>query len=113
MTSIYAVENIKEQYPEIAKMTVYEIINSEEFKTQYEKTLVSFKVETKYFHAFKSLKNTGMLEFETFVKEYISCIDKESNLPFAKRVVIYSLGNSVYAKTIKQLMTNYDNTARK
>ena len=62
------------------------------------------------FYAFKSLKENGTLEIDNFRKEYIACINKASKLPFNKRVVIFSIGNNAYSKTIKKLMDEYDNT---
>lgn len=103
--------NIKEQYPEIAKMTVQDIINSDGFKEQYEKACSVYKNNNckGNYYAYKSLEKQGLLQVENFKKEYIACIDKESKLPFAKRVVIYSLGNDTYARTIKKMMKDYDN----
>lgn len=102
--------NIKEQYPEIAAMTVTEVINSKDFEEQYRKALTAYRMRMKYtdYYAVKSLEQDGTLDLENFRKEYIACIDKESKLPFAKRVVMYSIGNDAYARTINKMIKDYD-----
>lgn len=97
--------NIKEQYPEIAAMTVEDVINSDSFEEQYKKALTSYRVLNYY--AYKSLEKQGTLQLVNFRKEYIACIDKVSKLPFAKRVIIFSIGNDAYARTIKKMMKDY------
>lgn len=101
--------NLKEQYPEIAAMTVEDIVNSEEFDTQLKRVLKSFDPRVGvHYYAYKSLLNAGFFKLENFKKEYIACIDGQSHLTFAKRVVIYFIGNNAYSKTIKQLMKQHD-----
>ena len=111
--------NIKEQYPEIAAMAVEDIINSESFEEQYKKALTSYRVlnysyrvlnynyRVLNYYAYKSLEKQGILQLDNFRKEYINCINKESKLPFAKRVIIFSIGNDAYARTIKKMMKDY------
>lgn len=100
--------NIKEKYPEIAAMTVEDIINSEEFGKQYEKAINAYNPHVREYYAYRSLLKQGTFDIEAFRKEYIRCIDKESKLPFVKRVVVYSIGNDTYARTIKQMMKQHD-----
>ena len=100
--------NIKEKYPEIAAMTVEDIVNSEEFGKQYEKAIDAYSPHIREYYAYRSLLKKGILDIEAFRKEYIRCIDKESKLSFVKRVVVYSIGNDAYARTIKQMMKEYD-----
>ena len=100
--------DIKKLYPEIAEMRVVEVINSNTFKEQLIKVLVIYKPPHRFYHAYISLKKNGTLEVDNFIKEYLLCIDKQSKMPFDKRVVIYSIGNHTYTKTIKKLMADYD-----
>ena len=100
--------DIKKLYPEIAEMQVAEVISSDIFKEQLTKVLAIHKPPRKFYFAYISLKKNGTLEVDNFIKEYLLCIDKQSKMPFDKRVVIYSIGNHAYTKTIKKLMADYD-----
>lgn len=102
-----SIEELKAQYPKIAEMTVSDVVNSEYFKKSYNGYVGSSRFG-KYYYAAKSLKAEKLLEFENFKKCFLECIDKNSNLSFAKRVVIYQIGNEAYAKAIKLLIENYD-----
>lgn len=104
--------DIKELYPEIAEMQVVEVINSDIFKEQLIKVLAIHKPPRKFYLAYISLKKNGTLEVDNFIKEYLLCIDKQSKMPFDKRVIIYSIGNHAYTKTIKKLMADYDSRRR-
>lgn len=101
--------NLKEQYPEIAAMTVAEVINSKEFEEQYKLALKAFNPhKNKNFYAYKSLQANKILEPENFKKAYIECIDKQSKEPFSKRVVIFSIGNNAYSRTIQKMIEDYE-----
>lgn len=104
--------DIKKLYPEIAEMQVAEVINSDIFKEQLTKVLAIHKPPRKFYFAYISLKKNGTLEVDNFIKEYLLCIDNQSKLPFDKRVVIYSIGNHAYTKTIKELIADYDSRRR-
>ena len=82
-------QDIREKYPEIAKMTVAEVVATDEFTKQLENVVRWYQTSSIY--AFLSLRNNKTLEPENFKKEYISCIDKESKLPFAKRIIIIDI----------------------
>lgn len=105
--------DLKKMYPEIAAMTVTDVLNSEEFKESFKKALNVYRPAGSAFHAFNSLKKDGFMELDKFKKEYIACMDRQSNLPFAKRVVMFSIGNNAYAFTIKRMMKDYDNKKKK
>lgn len=105
---IKELDSIKEKYPEIAKMTQFDVIMSDEFTGFIDSTAYGFpRLINPYL--LKSLAKDGLLEPEKFKAEYVACLDKVSNLPYAKRVAIMALGSAVYAKTIKKMMIDYDN----
>ena len=99
-------EDIRTKYPEIAKMTVAEVVATDEFTKQLEKAIVSYRVVNYY--AFQSLKRNKTLEPENFKKEFIACMDKESNMPYAKRIIILEIGNDAYKRTVLEMMKEYD-----
>ena len=98
--------DIRAKYPEIAKMTVAEVVATHEFATQLEKAIVSYRAFN--FYAFQSLRREKALEPDNFRKEYIACMDKESNMPAAKRATVLAIGNDAYKRTVKQMMKEYD-----
>ena len=97
---------IREKYPEIAKMTVAEVVATNLFTVGLRQAITSYRVLNYY--AFQSLKRNNTLEPENFIKEYIACMDKESKMPYAKRVIVLAIGNDAYRRTVKQMMENYD-----
>ena len=98
--------DIREKYPEIAKMTVAEVVATNLFAIGLRKAITSYRVVNYY--AFQSLKRNNTLEPENFRKEYIACMDKESKMPVAKRNIVLAIGNDAYRRTVKQMMDNYD-----
>lgn len=103
-------KDIREKYPEIAKMTVAEVVATNLFIIGLRQAITSYEAFNKrqVFYAFKSLKLNNIFEPENFRKEYIACIDKKSKMPFAKRVIIIDIGNDAYRRTILQMMKNHD-----
>ena len=99
-------EDIKTKYPEIAKMTVAEVVATNLFVIGLRKAITSYRIVNYY--AFQSLKRNNTLEPENFRKEYIACLDKVSNMPVAKRNIVLAIGNDAYRRTVKQMMDNYD-----
>ncbi len=99
-------KDIREKYPEIAKMTVAEVVNTNLFAIGLRKAINSYRIVNYY--AFQSLKRNNTLEQENFRKEYIACLDKESKMPVAKRNIVLAIGNDAYRRTVKQMMDNYD-----
>lgn len=99
-------EDIKTKYPEIAKMTVAEVVNTNLFAIGLRKAINSYRIVNYY--AFQSLRRNNTLEPENFRKEYIACLDKESKMPVAKRNIVLAIGNDAYRRTVKQMMDNYD-----
>jgi len=99
-------DEFKKKYPEIAKMTVAEVVATNLFTVGLRQAITSYRIVNCY--AFQSLKRNNTLEPENFRKEYIACMDKESNMPYAKRVIVLDIGNDAYRRTVKQMMKNYD-----
>lgn len=101
--------DIREKYPEIAKMTVAEVVATNLFAIGLRKALPGYRIfNSSQYYAFKSLKQNNTLEPENFRKEYIACMDKESKMPVVKRNIILAIGNDAYRRTVKQMMDNYD-----
>lgn len=99
-------DEFKKKYPEIAKMTVAEVVATNLFTVGLRQAITSYRVLNYY--AFQSLRRNNTLEPENFRKEYIACMDKESKMPYAKRVIVLAIGNDAYRRTVKQMMKNYD-----
>lgn len=99
-------DEFKKKYPEIAKMTVAEVVATNLFTIGLRQAITSYRIINYY--AFQSLKRNNTLEPENFRKEYIACMDKESKMPYAKRVIVLAIGNDAYCRTVKQMMKNYD-----
>lgn len=99
-------DEFKKKYPEIAKMTVAEVVATNLFTVGLRQAITSYRVLNYY--AFQSLKRNNTLEPENFRKEYIACMDKESKMPYAKRIIVLTIGNDAYRRTVKQMMKNYD-----
>lgn len=103
-------DEFKKKYPEIAKMTVAEVVATNLFTIGLRQAITSYRVLNyyAYYYAFQSLKRNNTLEPENFRKEYIACKDKESKMPYAKRIIVLAIGNDAYRRTVKQMMKNYD-----
>ena len=99
-------DEFKKKYPEIAKMTVAEVVATNLFTIGLRQAITSYRVLNYY--AFQSLRRNNTLEPENFRKEYIACVDKESKMPYAKRIIVLAIGNDAYRRTVKQMMKNYD-----
>lgn len=103
--------DIREKYPEIAKMTVAEVVATNLFVIGLRKAIENYKhraVNSSQYYAFQSLKRNNTLEPENFRQEYIACMDKESKMPVAKRDIVLTIGNDAYHRTVKQMMDNYE-----
>lgn len=101
--------DIREKYPEIAKMTVAEVVATNLFVIGLRKAITSYRIfNNSHYYAFQSLKRNNTLEPENFRKEYIACMDKESKMPVAKRNIVLTIGDDAYRRTVKQMMNNYD-----
>ena len=97
---------IREKYPEIAKMTVAEVVATNLFTIGLRQAITSYRIVNYY--AYVSLRRNNTFEPENFRKEYIACMDKESKMPYAKRTIVLAIGNDAYRRTVKQMMDNYD-----
>jgi hypothetical protein len=112
--------DIREKYPEIAKMTVAEVVATNLFAIGLRKAITGYRIgirkaltgyrifNSSQYYAFQSLKQNNTLEPENFRKEYIACMDKESKMPAVKRNIILAIGSDAYRRTVKQMMDNYD-----
>lgn len=107
-------DEFKKKYPEIAKMTVAEVVATDLFAEKLKSVIANYNKRLDYYafksleYAFKSLEKNKIFETENFRKEYIACIDKESNMPAVKRNIVLAIGNDAYSRTVKQMMDNYD-----
>lgn len=99
-------DEFKKKYPEIAKMTVAEVVATNLFTVGLRQAITSYRVLNYY--AFQSLRQNNTLEPKNFRKEYIACMDKESKMPYAKRIIVLAIGNDAYRRTVKQMIKNYD-----
>lgn len=99
--------NIREKYPEIAKMTVAEVVATDLFAEKLKGVIANYNKRLDYY-AFKSLEKNEVFETENFRKEYIACMDKESNMPYAKRYIVLDIGNTAYHRTVTQMMRDYN-----
>lgn len=114
-------EEIKQKYPEIAKMTMEDVIKTDEFEIALEEAYKAAWREIRIYetklriiskHPIRVLKAQKVFEVETFRKEYLAVIDKQSARPSAQRQTIASIGSMAYTKTVELLMKKYD-TERK
>lgn len=94
------------KYPEIAKMTVQEVVETELFATKLPEAVRANKIGNYY--ALLSLKNNGAFDIDTFRAEYLACINQQSKLPAAKRVIIVAIGNDAYKRTVHQMVNDYE-----
>ena len=100
-------DEFKKKYPEIAKMTVAEVVATDLFAEKLKSVIANYNKRLDYY-AFKSLEKNKVFEIENFRKEYIACMDKESNMPYAKRYIVLDIGNTAYHRTVTQMMRDYD-----
>lgn len=98
------------KYPEIAKMTVQEVVETDFFATKLPEAVKANK--TGNYYALQSLKNSGGFEIDAFRTEYIACINNQSKLPAAKRIIIVSIGNDAYKRTVNQMVKDYEQQSR-
>lgn len=110
-------ERMKQKYPEIAKMTMKDVIETNEFEACLEDAHKAAWREVRIYetklriiskHPIRVLEARKMFEVENFRKEYLAVIDKQSKLPNAQRTVIASIGSMAYTKTVEILMKEYD-----
>lgn len=104
-------DEFKKKYPEIAKMTVAEVVATDLFAEKLKGVIANYNKRLDYY-AFKSLEKNKVFETENFRKEYIACMDKESNMPYAKRYIVLDIGNTAYHRTVTQMMRDYDRAER-
>lgn len=110
-------EEMKQKYPEIAKMTMKDVIETNEFEACLEDAHKAAWREVRIYetklriiskHPIRVLEARKMFEVENFRKEYLAIIDKQSELPNAQRTAIASIGSMAYTKTVEMLMKEYD-----
>lgn len=105
--------DFKAKYPKIAKMTVAEVVATDTFSDKFKKVMQNYKDTilrrpASFYHAFKSLESTGLLNVEDFKKEYVACMDELSNLPVIKRVIVLQIGDKAYNDTVNQMIKDYE-----
>jgi len=115
-------KDFREKYPEIAKMTVADVVATDIFTAGIKNAVATVGIKNAVanyrgcgatsYYAFRSLKIDNTLEPDNFRKEYIACMDKESTLPAIKRAIILAIGNYAYRRTVKLMMDNYDSTQK-
>lgn len=98
--------DFRAKYPEIAKMTVQEVVGTELFATKLPEAVRANKVGNYY--AIMSLKNSGAFDIDTFRADYLACINQQSKLPAAKRIIIVAIGNDAYKRTVNQMVKDYE-----
>lgn len=103
----YEAGEFKKKYPGIAKMTVAEVVATDLFAEKLKSVIANYNRHL-YYYAFKSLEKNKIFETENFRKEYIACMDKESNMPYSKRYIVLNIGNTTYHRTVTQMMRDYD-----
>lgn len=111
-------EAMREKYPEIAKLTIAEVVDTEAFrkaaqdKIQHLKLMfkVGAKEGSKYVYgaSFLRLYHDGELSQLAFGPNYIDVLDKQSSLSSTDRVIIKSIGDEVYAKVVAKMIEDYD-----
>lgn len=102
------IEELNKKYPNIAKMTVADVVALDSFDKHLQNVVDTYKTNTISYYAFKSLHKNDILKVENFKKEYISCLDKHSKLPTIKRAIIIDIGHKAYRKTVLELTEQQD-----
>lgn len=110
-------KEIKQKYPEIAEMTMKDVIETAEFEIALEEAYKAAWREIRIYetklriiskHPIRVLKAQKVFEVETFRKEYLAVVDKQSMRPSAQRQTIASIGSMAYTKAVELLMKKYD-----
>lgn len=114
-------EEIKQKYPEIAAMTVKDVVETDEFKEGCEdainkswKQLIGYENKTRTVlgrHPLRLMHHKGTLKFDYIKAEYLKIIDKHSGLSNAQRQVIVVIGSMAYTKAVELLMKKHDEKA--
>lgn len=98
--------DFRTKYPEIAKMTVQEVVETELFATKLLEAVKANRVGNYY--VLLSMKNSGAFDIDTFRTNYLACINQQSKLPAAKRIIIVAIGNDAYKRTVNQMAKDYE-----
>lgn len=109
-------EAMREKYPEIAKLTVAEVVDTEAFRKAAQDKIDSLHRIFKYNDygryvykaSFLRLLKAGELSQLAFGTNYIDVLDKQSSLSSTDRVIIKSIGDEVYAKVVAKMIEDYD-----
>lgn len=110
-------EAMREKYPEIAKLTIAEVVDTEAFRkaaqdkiTSLYHTFTTYCEGTKYVYAasFLRLYHDNELSQLAFGPNYIDVLDKQSSLSSTDRAIIKSIGDEVYAKVVAKMIEDYD-----
>jgi len=109
-------EAMREKYPEIAKLTVAEVVNTEAFRNAAQDKIDSLHRVFKYNDygryvykaAFLRLLKAGVFSRLAFGPNYIDVLDKKSSLSSRDRMIVKSIGDEVYAKVVAKMIEDYD-----
>lgn len=112
-----ALKEIKEKYPELAKMTLGDIVHSDAFAQKFKEAVKQFETFVTLAggsHNFKRnslivLDEKGFLKLDIFKAEYLKVLDKNSCLSTQLRQAIAIFGKNIYVEAVKLLMQKYDN----
>lgn len=111
-----SLEEAKEKYPELAKMTLGEIVHSDTFARKFKEAVDQFDMFIMHAGGVHNLKRNplivleekGYLKLDTFKVEYLKVLDKNSSLPTQLRQAVAIFGKSIYVQAVKSLMQKYD-----
>lgn len=111
-------EAMREKYPEIAKLTIAEVVDTEAFRKAAQDKIqhlkLMFKIGAKeggkyvYGASFLRLYHDNELSQLAFGPNYIDVLDKQSSLSSTDRAIIKSIGDEVYAKVVAKMIEDYD-----
>lgn len=112
-----SLEEAKEKYPELAKMTLGEIVHSDMFACKFKEAVDQFDLfiaQAGGAHNLKRnpliiLEEKGYLKLDIFKVEYLKVLDKNSSLSTQLRQAIAVFGKNVYIQAVKALMQKCDN----
>lgn len=98
--------DFRAKYPEIAKMTIQEVVETDLFATKLPEAVKANKVGNYY--VLQSMKKAGTFAPAVFRTDYLACINQQSCLPPAKRIIIVAIGNEAYKRTVNQMIKDYE-----
>lgn len=104
-------EELKKRYPELAKMTMGDIVGTKEFERHFGITVRhtrGLSLEASFRLGLTSLDKSGLLQVERFREEFLKCLDKVSTESHVRRSLIVFIGMNAYNGAIVEIMKKYD-----